>query len=395
MPYCRYCGNSVKPGEEYCSSCGKTPDGEEVTTIEERESNDLPGWARAAVLVAVVIIFVALLIKVPSRVPSSSEPLLEMGTASLIGFCGNIPANFLYGDSVAFQKDWMYFSVGNHTQPYKSRKDGTEKTLLCQTDDLSGAGCIQIIGDWVYFSKYHKGSNHFYRIKTNGSNLMLLDDLAGDGSVIVAGDNFYYVNYEHIDKKTIIGSIVKHTIGGVTKDVLYKSKSPQYTLSIQKVNEEGILFLEKDEENRRALYHINLDGNNLTEIFDHSSGYYFYRAKVIGDRLFFYDCYSHGGLYYVDLSNFQVTEVYSKEKCSYWKQEDFIIVYNKVGQRYIGRYDSKLVAFDQDLERYNEINTDEPYNVFKDQNDDEWIYYSDYSGLYRVRIDGSGWSQLH
>ncbi|HAG10266.1 MAG TPA: hypothetical protein DCK76_02500 [Desulfotomaculum sp.] len=93
------------------------------------------------------------------------------------------------------EDNWLYF---NHNDAlYKIKTDGTELSKICGDD----ARCINVSGDWVYYSDYSEDRKVLYRINVDGTGKEKLSD-DKPGYIFVLDDKiFYYDLYSNIMKE--------------------------------------------------------------------------------------------------------------------------------------------------------------------------------------------------
>ncbi len=125
---------------------------------------------------------------------------VEVGTPNT---AGNTVGNYASGGGVAFQGNWIYFTVyfgglSRNKGLYKIRTDGSEHTQL--SSDV-GVHSVGVVGDWVYYTS----ESALYRIRTDGTQRTLLNNLDAVYNAQVIGSTIYYLSN---------GSLYKISTGG-------------------------------------------------------------------------------------------------------------------------------------------------------------------------------------
>ena len=106
---------------------------------------------------------------------------------------GNTNGNLRQGGEMAYEGDWMYYSLDGSI--YKSKLDGSEKTILYtmgNEDEEAEIKYINVHGKWVYFSGKNSETGGLYKIKTDGSKIMRLVSDTDINEVYIIGDKIYY-----------------------------------------------------------------------------------------------------------------------------------------------------------------------------------------------------------
>ncbi len=117
-----------------------------------------------------------------------------------------------------------YRSESDDWKLYKAKPDGSEKTKI--SDRIPS--CINVLDDWVYFLDYRDNFS-IYKVRTNGTEeTKLVDGCCG---------NLY-------------------------------------------VADSGIYFDMRDEQNISHVYRADLDGRNMTTLFQNASLMYYYKGKI-------------------------------------------------------------------------------------------------------------------
>jgi hypothetical protein len=119
-----------------------------------------------------------------------------------LGEWGNTMENIRRGGFAAIQDDWIFYVnltennrlMGNYRfSLYKMRTDGTEKTVL--DEGLWGYNTyINVIGDWIYYYVFgiYPNSGQLYRIRTDGTEKTTVADSMWGNKFIVIGDWIYF-----------------------------------------------------------------------------------------------------------------------------------------------------------------------------------------------------------
>ena len=253
--------------------------------------------------------------------------------------------SFVYkGCSFIKKGDWIYYiNESDDNRIYKVRTDGTKKTRL--TDFNVGSGCMQMSGDWIYFTSF----GNTYKIRTDGTNLTKILDYAINEYYLI-DDWFYYYesnDYEHTIYKIRTDGTQKTKI--VSADLMGYGEYYIYDGWIY-YNSRGELA--KDKYNsvfgwwdykyiNYGLYKIKTDGTEKTFLTSDNA----YIGSV-----------NNGWVYYTNLTdseNYKENEIISRIKT------------NGTGKMEFSKYDTaSLLVFDG------------------------WVYYSN-NGIYKMRSDGT------
>ncbi|HWP80451.1 MAG TPA: DUF5050 domain-containing protein [Candidatus Acidoferrum sp.] len=209
------------------------------------------------------------------------------------------------GILIFIKDDWVYY-MDYSTRIFKMKTDGSDKVLL--TDRDTGAG-LMLIGDSIYSADGDDGDSIF-RMDTNGENLQAVNSHDCNRFVGYQDEWLYYIRDNDEYKKN------------------------------------------KETMKEFSLYRVRADGSEVTLISDYDSPYIF----IDGDSIYYYidslDGYAED-VYRTDLDGGNLTQLH-------------------------------LLPQDSEL----------PYEVVIK---DGWVYYSHFTGgfydgsdLHRVRADGTG-----
>jgi uncharacterized protein YjdB len=148
---------------------------------------------------------------------------VEVGTPNTTG---NTVGNYASHGVIAFQGNWIYYTITGGKGLYKIRTDGSEHTQLSSDTEV---GSIGVIGDWIFYSS----NRALYRIRTDGTQRTLLNNLDSLWFPQVIGSTIYYLSNGSIYRISTSGeNRVKvsdeYYINGmlVMGDQIYYTKSP-------------------------------------------------------------------------------------------------------------------------------------------------------------------------
>ncbi len=98
--------------------------------------------------------------------------------------------------SIHIVGDWIYqLSEYNIS---KTRTDGTGKTIIGNTSNITNDADFSVVGDWIYYyaSKSDNSINGIYKVRTDGTDNTKIVDPASVEMGVVSGDWLYY---DHLD----------------------------------------------------------------------------------------------------------------------------------------------------------------------------------------------------
>lgn len=316
---------------------------------------------------------------------------------------GNSSNNLLrnYGH-VAFQGDWFYYSsdIERHDKLFKSKKDGTENSLIYEVysgaDSAYDINYIQVVGDWIYFSY----GDIFYKIKNDGSKLTELISFNNysPAQAYVIGDYIYFIDSVNLDASTEAYNLERMSTKGTNRMVLisgidfceYKTSN----ISIILFNEDSIYFTETGN-----IWKMKIEDGNLECL---SKDVEFPKLKnktMVDDEMFYWTIEDNfiADFYKININTNEILKLFEHEagkaSSTIFDYDNFEIL-NVANNRYIGTLNGKLTSFSKDFTDYSNINNDNAYSIYIDNDDNEWIYYHASRKLCRVRIDGSKWEEI-
>ena len=218
---------------------------------------------------------------------------------------GNTAGNIINYGFAAVQGDWVYFSSkADNDHLYKTRADGTERTLL----DGNQAISINVVGDWVYYYSWRYIGHHMesgkpvddngysgiYKIRTDGTEkTQLNNDISNN--VIVADGWVYYRN---------IGD--GYSLYRIRTDGSERTQLSNHYVDYINVSGDWIYYYRSNE--RGGIYRIRTDGKRRTKLYDSGA----YDLNVVGDWIYFE---GSGGIYKVGIDGKNAVKLVEGSYC--------------------------------------------------------------------------------
>ncbi len=164
---------------------------------------------------------------------------------------GNTPGNINQGGFVAASDGWVYFTIPNSddNRLFKMRSDGTDKQVLIEEDAATFGGIeyINVITDWIYYTS----DSDIVKVRTDGSERIVIEPSAGAMYLNVVGDWIYY--------SAARGGIYKIRVDGEDKTELHDAIAHDIN-----VFGNWIYFSNWDDDRRP--YKISLDGSESDRV---------------------------------------------------------------------------------------------------------------------------------
>ncbi|WDV47462.1 DUF5050 domain-containing protein [Clostridiaceae bacterium M8S5] len=237
------------------------------------------------------------------------------------------------------------------------------KTKVPHRIKLMDSNPVKIEGyeGWIY---YTDSSNRLYKIRVDGSNKVLLGNRIINFKI---SEGLIYCTHKERD------CILKMDLNGANSQVLLYCVADEID-----VDNEWIYFRRKDSDYN--LYKMKKDGSGLTKLVnDHVQDIFYYKnwiyyKNLSDDRL----------LYKIRINGNERTIMSGKRMYKYCIEDNFIY--------YIDNIDNNLYGLD--------INRKSSFKVWKCHARDiaiknNWIYYGEDKGLYRIKIDGSCYEKIN
>jgi len=226
-------------------------------------------------IILLIIIAVALVVLCCVKFSNGS---LEIGTSRVetrIGdnvgnTIGNI-RNYGYG---TIQKNWIYYIAPNEEITgygiFKVKTDGTDNQELFMQED--GIVSLNINGDYLYFISMSSETNKIYKIKTDGTELTLLNDTDVDMycyEIYVVNNNIYYFGADYDiykmdlkgENKTLVSDTKTGYLGITDKYIIYNQYIDEESSEIE------TYIMDLKGENKKPLvegertYSTDIQGN--------------------------------------------------------------------------------------------------------------------------------------
>ena len=157
----------------------------------------------------------------------------------------------VHASSINVVGDWLYFCNFDDSKcPYRMRTDGTGLEKLA---DFS-CSFLSVEGDWIYCDASTEEYFHLSKLKTDGSEEMVLFD----GAIIICCvyDGYVYFNIKSMDE----GGFLRIGIDGTGKQQLLPDM-----LSFYCIANDRIYFVGADDPT--MVKSMNLDGSDVLDVF--------------------------------------------------------------------------------------------------------------------------------
>lgn len=269
---------------------------------------------------------------------------------------GNKPANISHGGLAAIKDEYIYYSNwSDNGIIYKMTSISADTEKIGTENDCN---YINIIGDWVFFTKEKDHEYKIYKMKLDGSDLSSYDVIA---------------DYQEYDRSSITHLSIKG-------NWMYYATS-------------------------YGIYKINIDGSQNTKIVELENNDEGYSTRIryiniIDDTLYYVDVAEKNIIYAADVNTNEkkvVLDSINKE-----------IMYIDISDQWIYYSNSYEIdgAMNYDLTKFNSATQEEIILIKGDRTvqlaavevsvHNDWLYYTDFNrNLKRMRTDGTEDTQLN
>lgn len=287
---------------------------------------------------------------------------------------GNLNGNLVNGGAIAYQGEWLYFSLEGSL--YKSKLDGSEVKKIYTVEENDGdIANINIVNDKLYFSAGNIDRGGLYRIKKDGSSVKkLISDTEGGirKKVYVVGKQIYY-DQEYMLKRDGDGSDKKKII-----------EERQNSTNSFSISDGYIYYCGKNLNDDYCIYKMTLDGSQKEEICEGN----IYNINV-----------EDGWIYYIDNQNrnrfhnlcrmktdgTETQEILDKNIISYNIKDEWIYyILSENGEDIFG----KIKIDGTENQKFN-LDISEIHAYYGLYIIEDWIYYMDDNVIKRIKQDGS------
>ncbi|MCL2434110.1 MAG: DUF5050 domain-containing protein [Clostridia bacterium] len=260
--------------------------------------------------------------------PPLTAPPIPWPTPKLSSVHGNTPGNIVNGGLAAIQGEWIYYAGENGLEVVKT--DGSGRKVICR--DIPRY--INVVGDWIYYTsiKYQSSNNCMYVIKTDGSERRCLSGMESTQLNVIG--EWIYFNYDNGDSYDV-----------------WMEDAPRIS----------------------GTYAIKTDGSEFRKVCDASN------ATIVDDWIYFL-CEEHA-------------ETICAQKIDGTEHRQICKIEEHYGVSRILVVDDWLYYYDNNLYSYA-IKTDGSQNKLRFNGKilnaaDDWIYFSDWSGISALKTDGT------
>ena len=153
--------------------------------------------------------------------------------------------------------DWIYYnSRGEKSAIYKSKLDGTEKTMVVEID----ATYLNSIGDWLYFIGYSPYKGSLMRIKADGTQLGIILDVYAAELIVKDGWMFFtdFGQDHHLYKIRTDGTSLTQL-----------TQEPAYNINL---TGDWVVYTDvpytENETKKASIYKVSLDGTQTSKIIE-------------------------------------------------------------------------------------------------------------------------------
>ena len=298
---------------------------------------------------------------------------------------GNKAGNIVNGGYFAQSGEWIYFSnSADDWKLYKAKSDWSE---IVKLDDKSTGRSpyINVVGDWVYYNGRYSESHNghaLYKIRTDGTEKTVLDDTQV-ANIFVVGDWIYYGSYAHGYSRPY-----KIRTDGTKKRMILGYS--QVTKPISTVIGDWIYFY--DMANNWRIYKMRTNGTELTRINDDISK----NVHVHGEWIYYTDANVHNNssIYRIRHDSSGREQLFAGN-CPGLIIDDGWIYYIDGSDTHNWRL-WKMLLNGSEKSQLGDFSVVGGIYILED-----WIYFSDYYYVddpvyesYRVRKDGTGLERL-